>query len=899
MKKRLGKKQKRTKLAKLDEMKRVFFTGRADEIRLFKSLLPLESKGSDILVIYGIGGIGKTELANEFKWICREEGIPVAKIDGRDQRSVISILAELRQQLDEYIEFRSFDRGLKRYLEIQGKLIKQGDIPERVISMLSKGIVLGASITPASAVAEAIGEGTIKMAISTIYKTLMRQEAEFYLNPEDELTQMLLDDLNDYASEKRLVVIFDAYEMMDALNTWVRDEFIAGVGEYALIIIVGRNRLRGTGWEKYNLIMRQIELKCFSNEDAREYLKRKGIIDERTIHEIIDIGDGHPLALALLSDLVARLHVTPLSKVPNHRNVIDELIKRIVSNVVSSDLRLALEACAILRYFNEDSLGYILKLDDVTDIFSKIRGFSFVKQHSKGLALHDAVRESLLEDLQWRSPARYEVLNKRAGQFYEEQLEWASAEEWKQITLERVYHQLKVDERGVINSLESILWDPRMRRVDRDVLLSEVKRHHFKQEVNKQWVNFFVGEVARYSGNMQYAEDLYREILSDPKHYNTELQCRVLTSYGWIYSRKCRDYAKAMGCYKQAYEITQRNNKLRKTTSARLLHYIGRTYEFQGQVEKALEYLNKSIAVGRKFNDMWSVANSLHVIGNIYLLFRIDLGKALQYYKRSIDNYTKINDEWNIGTTHLRIGRVYLLLGELTKGFEYINRGLEMLRDLDPDDARGIGWALRDLAIYYALKGETDRADMYLRESREKFSTLDVEGNRYLLEAIADMCEVLYRQGLFDEVRKYIEEAEQLAKKRENRCYLARVQRIQGHLLFDNMVGLLGREKQVDTQKAVLVKYTDSLSNALRCNRYLLDETVDNIGQKAARLAQEGYGEVAKVIINALIRYWETETLDGKPLVEAEIENRELEVGNGKPQTMVLEKLSSLLRSLS
>jgi len=56
--------------------------------------------------------------------------------------------------------------------------------------------------------------------------------------------------------------------------------------------------------------------------------------------------------------------------------------------------------------------------------------------------------------------------------------------------------------------------------------------------------------------------------------------------------------------------------------------------------------------------------------------------------------------------------------------------------------------------------------------------------------------------------------------------------------------------------------------------------------------------EAAKALIEKLIEFWQTGTLDRKPLVEAEREGREREKGDERPQMMVMDQLGTWLRTL-
>lgn len=118
-------------------------------------------------------------------------------------------------------------------------------------------------------------------------------------------------------------------------------------------------------------------------------------------------------------------------------------------------------------------------------------------------------------------------------------------------------------------------------------------------------------------------------------------------------------------------------------------------------------------------------------------------------------------------------------------------------------------------------------------------------------------------------------------------------------MLGDESSRLVGRDEQVNgSLEEALSKYQEALVYALCYNRYLLDEMVEKIIKKAAEMAEKGRREAARGLIEQLIEFWQTATLEGKPLVEAEREGREREKGDGRSQRMVLEQLKEAVEGL-
>src|SRR3990172_5764200 len=90
---------------------------------------------------------------------------------------------------------------------------------------------------------------------------------------------------------------------------------------------------------------------------------------------------------------------------------------------VPKEMAPALEAAAAVRWFNKEILRAVTGLDDVNVMYDELRRFPFVRPRIEGLALHDAVREILDENLRVHDPERRRELHEKAVGYYEARLE--------------------------------------------------------------------------------------------------------------------------------------------------------------------------------------------------------------------------------------------------------------------------------------------------------------------------------------------------------------------------------------------------------------------------------------------------------------------------------------------
>jgi hypothetical protein len=139
---------------------------------------------------------------------------------------------------------------------------------------------------------------------------------------------------------------------------------------------------------------------------------KRGIAEARHA-DVLAFTHGHPLALALVADALARGD-DRAARVPEREpDIVRVLLERFIEHVPSPQHRLALEACAHVRVTTEPLLSAALETDDSSALFAWLRGLSFIQEGPQGLYPHDLAREVLDADLRWRNPQRYHELHRR------------------------------------------------------------------------------------------------------------------------------------------------------------------------------------------------------------------------------------------------------------------------------------------------------------------------------------------------------------------------------------------------------------------------------------------------------------------------------------------------------
>ena len=199
----------------------------------------------------------------------------------------------------------------------------------------------------------------------------------------------------------RLVLLVDGYEHMTPLDQWFRTRFLPRLPASAIIVIAGRYApsrewRTDAAWET---LLRVVSLRNLSPDDSRALLVKAGI-DGRLHERMVGLTYGHPLGLALLTEVVARdgqMDSNVLSL-----DLVDVLLQRFVEMVPDGRHRWALGACAVARCTTATLLRDVLEETDVDDVFGWLRDLSFIEPRPNGVAPHDLARDVIDVDLRWR-----------------------------------------------------------------------------------------------------------------------------------------------------------------------------------------------------------------------------------------------------------------------------------------------------------------------------------------------------------------------------------------------------------------------------------------------------------------------------------------------------------------
>ncbi len=135
-----------------------------------------------------------------------------------------------------------------------------------------------------------------------------------------------------------------------------------------------------------------------------------------------------------------------------------------------------------------------------------------------------------------------------------------------------------------------------------------------------------------------------------------------------------------------------------KQTHGAVLGNLGNAYSDLGQVEKAIQYYEKALAIAQEIGDRRGEGNRLGNLGLAYSALG-QVEKAIQYYEKALAIAQEIGDRRNEGNWLGNLGLAYSDLGQVKKAIQFYEKALTI--DKKIGNRRGEGAWLNNLGFAF------------------------------------------------------------------------------------------------------------------------------------------------------------------------------------------------------
>ena len=687
-------KKPRSRQEILKKQQQSIFVGREEHLTAFRYNLALPPADWWFLFsVWGQGGVGKSTLLRQFRRIAEEAGFLTAHTSDSDT-NVLEVMGRVAEQLEQQgHRLNQFAERYKVYLQKKQELEADPDAPQGFSAFLGKSIAkaslgLAKQVPGSGAVTPFLDEDAVAnqagdWAAYVAKKIGNKDEVRLVQKPVEVLTPLFLQDLGKVAEQKNLLLLFDTYERtVGFLDSWLREILEGHYGDLPIniiLVIAGREELERNHWADYQGAIARISLEPFTEEEARQYLSRKGITNPQIIDVILRLSGRLPL---LLATLAAESPSDPTQVGDPSGTAVERFLQWVDD---PKRRQVALDA-ALPRYLNRDVIAVLHGEESADELFNWLKQMPFVEERSDGWVYHDIARTQMLRHKRISSPQGWAELHSKLSEYFDEQrnsLELSEDEQWhdsnwQTYSLHFLYHYLcQASQQHLLKALSEFLtaletqlefaqeWARTILQAGKEYQSSEIQNWGELLVHGLRALSEIKGfSKPQVSGNrkerIEIVIEMFTKLLEQIK-VEEPRRSMILGYQGEMYGR-AENYEEAIRVFNQAIELNP--NDAASLASRGLTHYL------MGQPEKALHDLNRAIKINPKYT--WALSRR----GFTYQGLQRDQ-EALEDFNQAIEYLPK--DDLSSWWYFYQRGKHLLFMKRYEEALEDFNRAIEQL----------------------------------------------------------------------------------------------------------------------------------------------------------------------------------------------------------------------------
>jgi tetratricopeptide (TPR) repeat protein/uncharacterized protein YukE len=234
----------------------------------------------------------------------------------------------------------------------------------------------------------------------------------------------------------------------------------------------------------------------------------------------------------------------------------------------------------------------------------------------------------------------------------------------------------------------------------------------------RTWVN--LGLVYADKGEWDRAIEMYQHSLETFERVgDVHDLANTWVNLGSVYARK-REWNQAIEMYQRSLETFERVGDVRGMASA--WGNLGLMYTDKREWDRAIEMFQRSLEVDERVEDVHGMAQIWMGLGSAYYR-KGEWDRAIEMYQRSLETFERVGDVHGVANTWVNLGAVYIDKGEWDRATEMFHRSLETFERVG--DIQGAAQTFNNLGLVYKAKGEWDRAIEMFQRGVETFERVE------------------------------------------------------------------------------------------------------------------------------------------------------------------------------
>ena len=616
------------------------FVGRAEELETYQEFLKTDWPW--MLVITGIGGIGKSRLLQHFG-DQTPSSIVVVRLNFDEERlrtDSTSILYEIAKQTAQYCKGETVTAFTNCFEERHEELKTLEKQLEQVYT-------------------------SVKLRESVPVAVSERAEREIYLQIREQITDALYDQLETF-NLSQLVLMFDTYELLNdpwisETSQWLLNEYLPELRRYlqkqgCRCSTVIASRVVPQFETLYAKDIYYISLSMLREDGVRDYLVAQGMYDAALQRRVYELTKGHALLLTIMVTLWKEQGEQPLTAATSftlekkfNEKAAMEFVRERLYEYLETPFKELTRYGALLRSFDLPLLQAVfpelLAEPEVYEQFRRFIRYSYITPLGNyRYVFHELIRSVQCEYVRDNEDEhkKWILYHVRARNFLLIHAPYSP---------DYYYHALAADDT--------------------------------QKEAMAEWLKAIQDAL---NLSMRERVEALLQVVEDKTLKLTPLSQarRALQKGNFYYYYGDKQLSDALSCYKEALTLYQiAGNRLGE---ADVFQLIGRLEQFRKNTNEASKYYQKALELYEEVKDVRSQANAHKSIGDVQM-FREDIDKthssldiAQSSYEQALSLYEKVNELLGRANVYKAMGDIQQLRKNAGKALEHYNIALVLYK---------------------------------------------------------------------------------------------------------------------------------------------------------------------------------------------------------------------------
>ncbi|MGF1936576.1 MAG: tetratricopeptide repeat protein [Nostoc sp. ChiQUE02] len=425
------------------------------------------------------------------------------------------------------------------------------------------------------------------------------------------------------------------------------------------------------------------------------------------LEDFVKLVDGHPLLLKLVADLLKEEY-------PQDADL------RRLADLGLGNLRQLLTDSQVVGVHRRENVGMVLVLDASFERLSELQKALLLNisvyrgavDSKAAVAVLPGSSEKEIEEelrnLVKRSLLLEKLNGKRQFEFQPVVLEYAQY---------KAGDQSEAHQRAINYYLLNVKEQPWQTKEDIKEYL-EIFYHRYQLENYDSAFDLlaFCDDFLKLRGYYTIQVDLYGQLIAawgktgerENRNYRA-----ALNNLGVAYNYQGQ-YERAIQFLEQSLEIAREIDD--RNTEGLPLVNLGVAYNYQGQYERAIQFLQQSLKIAREIGDRNTEGLSLMNLGNAYDYQR-QYERAIQFLQQSLEIAREIGNQNTESLSLMNLGNTYFSLGQYEQAIDFFQQSLKIARQIGDRDTEGL--SLANLCNPYFSLGQYEQTIEFLEQSLE------------------------------------------------------------------------------------------------------------------------------------------------------------------------------------